>query len=39
MGRAYPHCGGTNQSAIHWDIIKDTRSEGAVYVDDRLVLT
>jgi aminopeptidase len=38
MGRAYPECGGTNQSAIHWDIIKDTRSEGAVYVDDRLVL-
>jgi aminopeptidase len=38
MGRAYPQCGGTNQSAIHWDIIKDTRSEGAVYLDDRLVL-
>ena len=38
MGRAYPECGGTNQSAIHWDIIKDTRKEGALYVDDRLVL-
>jgi aminopeptidase len=38
MGRAYPECGGTNQSAIHWDIIKDTRSEGAVYVDGQLVL-
>jgi aminopeptidase len=38
MGRAYPECGGTNQSAIHWDIIKDTRSEGAVCVDGQLVL-
>ncbi len=38
MGRAYPECGGTNQSAIHWDIIKDTRSAGAVYLDGRLVL-
>ena len=37
MGRAYPQCGGTNQSAIHWDIIKDTRREGAVYVDNQLV--
>ena len=38
LGRAYPESGGTNQSAIHWDIIKDTRSEGAVTVDDQLVL-
>jgi aminopeptidase len=38
LGRAYPQSGGTNQSAIHWDIIKDTRSEGAVYVDNQLVL-
>jgi aminopeptidase len=38
MGRSYPESGGTNQSAIHWDIIKDTRSEGVVYVDDQPVL-
>ena len=38
LGRAYPECGGTNQSAIHWDIIKDIRQQGAVYVDDRVVL-
>ena len=25
LGRAYPACGGTNQSAVHWDIIKDIR--------------
>ena len=38
LGRAYPACGGTNQSAIHWDIVKDlrpgpSRTGGAVYVD------
>ena len=38
LGRAYPECGGTNQSAIHWDIIKDIRTEGCVYVDGRAVL-
>ena len=38
LGRAYPVSGGTNQSAIHWDIVKDTRSEGAVYIDNQLVL-
>jgi aminopeptidase len=38
LGRAYPECGGTNQSAIHWDIVKDLRQEGAVYVDGNVVL-
>lgn len=38
LGRAYPECGGTNESAIHWDIIKDTRQEGAVYLDGQPVL-
>lgn len=38
LGRAYPECGGVNQSAIHWDIVKDTRQEGAVYVDGQLIL-
>ncbi|MDR1929731.1 MAG: aminopeptidase [Treponema sp.] len=38
LGRAYPECGGTNQSAIHWDIIKDTRKEGIVYLDGRPIL-
>jgi aminopeptidase len=33
LGRAYPEVGGTNQSALHWDIIKDTRKEGAVFLD------
>lgn len=38
LGRAYPECGGTNQSAIHWDIVKDLRREGAVYLDGKAIL-
>lgn len=38
LGRAYPECGGTNQSAIHWDIVKDLRREGAVYLDGKVIL-
>jgi aminopeptidase len=37
LGRAYPGTGGTNKSAIHWDIIKDLRQEGQVYLDDKLI--
>jgi aminopeptidase len=37
LGRAYPQCGGVNESAIHWDIVKDLRagagSGGSVSVD------
>lgn len=33
MGRAYTECGGVNQSALHWDLIKDLRQEGEVYLD------
>ncbi len=38
LGRAYPECGGINQSAIHWDIVKDIRKEGCVYVDGQAIL-
>jgi len=38
LGRAYPECGGTNQSSIHWDIIKDLRAGGTVYADGKPVL-
>jgi aminopeptidase len=38
LGRAYPECGGTNRSSIHWDIIKDTRKNGSVFLDDKPVL-
>ena len=37
LGRAYPDNGGTNQSAIHWDIVKDTRREGRVYLDGEVI--
>lgn len=43
LGRAYPECGGVNQSAIHWDIVKDlrpsaTRRAGFLYIDDIAVI-
>jgi len=38
LGRAYPECGGVNQSAIHWDIIKDLRQGGTVYLDGVAIL-
>ncbi len=37
LGRAYAECGGTNQSALHWDIIKDLRQEGQILLDGRIV--
>ena len=37
LGRAYAECGGVNQSALHWDIIKDLRQQGEIYVDGRRV--
>ncbi len=27
-----------NKFAIHWDIVKDTRKDGAVYLDGKKVL-
>jgi aminopeptidase len=37
IGKSYTSTGGTNGSAIHWDIVKDLRSDGRIYADDRLV--
>ncbi|MGQ9682253.1 MAG: aminopeptidase [Anaerolineae bacterium] len=37
LGRAYPETGGTNASAIHWDMVKDTRREGTIYLDGQAV--
>ncbi|MFQ5425658.1 MAG: aminopeptidase [Gaiellales bacterium] len=37
LGSAYQECGGTNQSALHWDIVKDLRGGGEVYADGELV--
>ena len=38
LGRAYPECGGVNQSSIHWDLVKDLRAGGAVTVDGEPVM-
>jgi len=37
LGRAYPEGGGINQSAVHWDMVKDLRSNGKIYLDGKLV--
>lgn len=29
LGRAYPQCGGINESTLHWDIVKDLRVDAA----------
>jgi aminopeptidase len=33
LGQSYPETGGTNASAIHWDMICDLRQGGAIYLD------
>jgi aminopeptidase len=38
MGRAYANRGGTNKSAIHWDIVKDMRQEGELVIDGMSIL-
>jgi aminopeptidase len=37
LGSSFDDCGGKNQSALHWDIICDLRSEGEIYADGELV--
>lgn len=37
LGAAYPESGGTNHSAIHWDMVKDLRHGGELYLDGELV--
>jgi aminopeptidase len=38
LGNGIPFIGGTNESAIHWDIVKDLRDGGRIYADGELVL-
>jgi aminopeptidase len=38
IGRSYAESGGRNDSAVHWDMIKDLRSKGELYLDGRPVL-
>lgn len=37
LGEAYKESGGTNQSALHWDMVCDLRSGGEAYADGELV--
>jgi aminopeptidase len=37
VGNSYSFTGGTNESAVHWDIVKDLRSGGRLYADGHLV--
>ena len=37
VGNSYTFTGGTNTSAIHWDLVKDLRNGGRLYADGRLV--
>ncbi|MHC4953969.1 MAG: aminopeptidase [Planctomycetota bacterium] len=37
LGAAYPETGGTNKSALHWDMICDLREGGRVEVDGELI--
>jgi aminopeptidase len=33
LGRSYPETGGMNSSALHWDLIRDLRDGGTLYLD------
>ncbi len=37
LGHGFEDIGGTNQSAIHWDIVKDLRSGGRIELDGKVV--
>ncbi len=37
LGKAYPETRGRNESALHWDLVCDLRSESEVYADGELV--
>jgi aminopeptidase len=38
LGQSYPETGGVNTSALHWDLIVDTRTRGRIIADGRLVM-
>jgi aminopeptidase len=37
VGNGFPDLGGTNVSNVHWDIVKDLRTNGQLYLDGELV--
>jgi aminopeptidase len=38
LGQGFDFLGGTNESNVHWDIVKDLRDGGRIYADGNLVL-
>lgn len=36
VGESYEETGGVNKSSLHWDMIKDLRKGGAIYVDGKV---
>lgn len=38
LGRSYPETGGTNASAVHWDLICDLRTDGRLSADGETIL-
>jgi aminopeptidase len=36
LGQSYPDTGGINESAVHWDIVKDLRRGGVIELDGKL---
>ena len=37
LGRSYPETGGTNESAVHWDLICDLRAGGRLTADGEVI--
>jgi len=37
LGMAYPECKGTNESAVHVDIIKSMKDEGKILAGDFVI--
>jgi len=38
LGRSYPESGGTNESAVHWDLICDLRQGGRITADGATIV-
>jgi aminopeptidase len=37
IGQGFPNLGGSNSSAVHWDMVKDLRGGGRIELDGELV--
>ena len=37
LGQGFPRIGGRNESALHWDLVKDLRNGGELWADGELV--